>query len=345
MVFGKQSLQRNESNRRHADGVREKNIPRIATLGLLEKIQSLMRDLKCELEHSKDRIIFMSMYNDIEWGGRGNPEICEHNSQTVASYARKYPRGHWSFLGPGSEKKFYGTYSDKPDGAWDKTAGQMMLNFAETSHPVVRASSAFERGELKSKGGGKKSIHFNGSSEHVELLLRMAISANQLSVYGAVADLCRELSKDTTASGKLQAHDPLETMKMPIDPPTADPRTDELRRGNLLQEYEQKFEQLSDNQKLSKLCSNGSLKTIERGQYFITLDTTQGPSGMVHLCREYMLPRNDPRTRARGWIRGNTKIGPVLNIHVCHHEDRYCTEIQVSASRQNHLLSSNCEWT
>ena len=214
-----------------------------------------------------------------------------------------------------------------------------------SGHPVVRASSAFERGELKSKGGGKKSIHFNGSGENVELLLRTAISANQLSVYGAVADLCRELSKDTTASGKPQAHDPLETMKMPIEPPTADPRTDEQRRGNLLQQYEQKFEQQSDNQKLSKLCSDGSLKTVERGQYFITLDTTQGLSGMVHLCREYTLPRNDPRTRARGWIRGNTKIGPVLNIHVCHHEDRYCTEIQVSASRQNHLLSSNCEWT
>ena len=38
------------------------------TLGLLEKIQSLMSDLQCELEHFNDRIIFMSMYNDIAWG-------------------------------------------------------------------------------------------------------------------------------------------------------------------------------------------------------------------------------------------------------------------------------------
>ena len=71
------------------------------------------------------------------------------------------------------------------------------------------------------------------------------------------------------------------------------------------------------------------MKTVERGQYIITLDTAEGPSGMAHLCREYMLPRSDPRTRARGWIRRNTKIGPVLNIHVCHHEDRYSVEIQV----------------
>ena len=77
----------------------------ITTLGLLEKIQSRMRDLQCEPEHFKDRNIFMSMYKDIEWGARGNPETCEHNSQTVASYDRKFPRGHWSFLGPGSQKE------------------------------------------------------------------------------------------------------------------------------------------------------------------------------------------------------------------------------------------------
>ena len=49
--------------------------PGITTLGLLE-IQSLMRDLQCELEHFNDRIIFMSMYNDIAWQEKGNKERC-----------------------------------------------------------------------------------------------------------------------------------------------------------------------------------------------------------------------------------------------------------------------------
>ena len=45
-----------------------KILPGITTLGgLREKIQSLMRDLQCDPEHFKDRIIFMSMYNDIAW--------------------------------------------------------------------------------------------------------------------------------------------------------------------------------------------------------------------------------------------------------------------------------------
>ena len=86
----------------------------------------------------------------------------------------------------------------------------------------------------------------------------------------------RQVSKDTMASVKPEAHDPLESMGIPTEPTSADPRTDEQRRGNLLQENEQQFEQLSDDQKLSKLCSNPGLKTVERGQYFITLDA-EGP--------------------------------------------------------------------
>ena len=42
--------------------------------------------------------------------------------------------------------------------------------------------------------------------------------------------MSREVSKDTMASGKLEAHDSLESMEIPAEPPTADPYTDEQRR-------------------------------------------------------------------------------------------------------------------
>ena len=145
----------------------------------------------------------MSMYNnDIVWVERANREKCIMNSVTVAKYARKFSLGCWSLLGSGSEKKWCGTYTDKPDGEWDKTAESMMFNFAESGHPIFRATSALERGKFKSKGGGWKSIHFNGSDETVELILRTVISVNQLSIDGAVADLCREVSKNSRVSGK-----------------------------------------------------------------------------------------------------------------------------------------------
>ena len=31
-------------------------------------------------------------------------------------------------------------------------------------------------------------------------------------------------------------------------------------------------------------------------------------------CREYTLPRNDGSSQPKGWIQGNTKIGPVLEV-------------------------------
>ena len=123
------------------------NLPRFTTLGILEEIQKLMTQSQCEPEQFNGGIIFMSMYNDIVWGEQGNTEKCDNNSVTVANYARRFPRGRWSFLGLGSKKKWCGTYSDKRDGDWDKTAERMMLNFAESGHPVLCATSALERGE------------------------------------------------------------------------------------------------------------------------------------------------------------------------------------------------------
>ena len=140
--------------------------------------------------------------------------------------------------------------------------------------PLIRCSvlpAPLKEVNYEAKGGSKKTIHFNGSEQNVELLLRTVMSANKLSICGAVAEKCTEVPKHTTASVEPEAHaarDPLETREIPTEPPVADPRTDELRRRNLLQEYEQQFEQLSDDQKLSKLCSNAGLETVEKRTIF-----------------------------------------------------------------------------
>ena len=75
-------------------------------------------------------------------------------------HARRFPAGRWSFLGPGSEKKWYSSYVDRPQGEWDRVAKLMMIKFGESGHPVFRATSPMSRGTLKSEGGGKLSIHF-----------------------------------------------------------------------------------------------------------------------------------------------------------------------------------------
>ena len=173
-----------------------------------------------------------------------------------------------------------------------------------------RASSAFERGELRSKGGGNKSIHFNGSHVTIELLLRTVISANQCSIYGAKPDLFDEVPKRIRAPEKPEAPKHLEKGGNSYCPLKGRKFYQCTSRGNLVQEYERKFEQLSEDQKLSKLCSDASLKFVERGQYFYTLETEEGEQ-IQHLCREYTMPRNEKETRVRGWIRKDTRIGAV----------------------------------
>ena len=143
----------------------------------------------------------MSVFNDIAWDAKGNKALCENNSKRVEEHARRFPRGRWSFLGPGSEKNRYGTYDGEP--AWNRTAEKMLQNFKDSGHPIFRCTSALERGQLRSKGGGRTTIHFTASDDNVQLLLRMVISVNQLSLYGAVADLITELPDDQRSPGNL----------------------------------------------------------------------------------------------------------------------------------------------
>ena len=96
--------------------------PGFTTLQLSHKVQ--------ELEKFTGRIIFMSMFNDITWRSKDNKKECESNAQLVSLFARRFGAGQWSFLGLGSEKKWYSIGEDSPQGEWDKIAEIMMLTFA-----------------------------------------------------------------------------------------------------------------------------------------------------------------------------------------------------------------------
>ena len=73
------------------------------------------------------------------------------------------------------------TNKERPGGKWDRVAELMMLKFGESGHPVFRATSPFSRGMLKSKGGGKLSVHFCAGGDTIETVFRTIISVNQLS--------------------------------------------------------------------------------------------------------------------------------------------------------------------
>ena len=126
-------------------------------LQIHQMIQDKREACQTSPEESKDRIIFMSMFNDIDW--------------KVKNYARRFPLGHWSFLGPGEKDKVYGTRNDKPEGKWNVTADLKVRNFEGSGNAVLRATSALDRGFLRKKSG-RCTIRFSAEPSNAELSFR-----------------------------------------------------------------------------------------------------------------------------------------------------------------------------
>ena len=53
-------------------------------------------------------------------------------------------------------------------------------------------------------------------------------------------------------------------------------------------------------------------------------------------CREYTLPRDDKSTDPKGWIRGSTKIGPVLEVATSYLQGKHGVETRIeSVNKEN----------
>ena len=81
------------------------------------------------------------MFNDISCDRKGNKDECSANAKVVKILAEKCGIGQWSFIGPGSEKKWYSGEENSPQEAWDHIADEMLLELAESGHPIFRATT------------------------------------------------------------------------------------------------------------------------------------------------------------------------------------------------------------
>ena len=70
-----------------------------------------------------------------------------------------------------------------------------------------RATTPLSRGNLKSRGHGKQSIHFAADELTIETIFRIIAFANLLSLYGAVANMCEEFEFNQDRSGELDVFD------------------------------------------------------------------------------------------------------------------------------------------
>ena len=111
----------------------------------------------------------------------------------------------------------------------------------------------------KSKGHGKLTIHF--------------AATNQLSLYGAVAEMCEEYESLHDRSGRpdmvMGQSIVLSAIKTEVSLDFDDPTNQDL----LLQQYGERIKKLSQQDKLSKFWMDAGFFVVEIGQYFMTKDT------------------------------------------------------------------------
>ena len=140
---------------------------------------------------------------------------------------------------------------NSPQGAWDHIAEETFLEFPESGHPIFRSTTPLSRGQLKSRGKGKVSIHFTADQDTVDTIYRIILSVNQLGVYEAVAAICDEVEDHQDGTGQLVIlvgqSIVLGEVQAEVPVQDEDPRNDQI----IWQQYIQQVESLSQENKLS----------------------------------------------------------------------------------------------
>ena len=171
----------------------------------------------------------------------------------------------------------------------------------------------------------------------IELILRTVISVNQLSVHGAVADQTQKVRGNLERLGiwnqwLYRQHFPTANQNPQTDAESTRKLAAwiwaEIRRTSWTTEMDQTLLQCWFLERTLRK-DNSSLHLV-----MIHLDKLMGS------CREDTLPRSDESSQVKGWIRGNTKIGLVLQVKVCYHQGRYGVEIKI----ESWFRYRTCSW-
>ena len=152
----------------------------------------------------------------------------------------------------------------------------MLLEFEESGHPTFRAATPLSRGQLKSKGRGKLSIHFTADQDTIETIFRIILSVNQLSVYGAVAAICEEIENHQDGSVEPEILMGQSIVLGEIKAEILLQNENSLNHQILWQQNMERIESLSPESKVSRFC-------MEAGFVRVVWDSISRPRTLVIL--------------------------------------------------------------
>ena len=293
--------------------------PGFHALQLDGKVTDLLSRLGETPENFTGRILFMSMFNDISCGSKDNEKECLANAKLVSLYARNLEKDDGHLLVLVLKRSF--TVSVK---TVHKEYGTILLKVCWWNSQKVDVQFSEPRAhrpEVSPRAKAAENCRHTTQPiwKRLRLFFRTIVSANQLSLYGAVAEICEEYetlherTERPVVMGQSSSSLVLSVIKTEVLLDCDDPVNQDL----LLQQYGERIEKLSQQDKLSIFCMDaGFLNVVEIGQYFRTKDTADLSRFHAVACREYTLPREEKASQPKGWIQGNTKNWK-LQLVVC----------------------------
>ena len=165
------------------------------------------------------------------------------------------------------------------------------LTITESGRPVFRGTSPLSRGQFKSKGDGKVSIHHCADLETMKSHNYFCVSA---LFYEAVAEICEEYGFLRDKTGKPVVGGQSSSSFVPSVIKTNAPLDTDDRA--------ERIEKVSQQNRLSTFCMDaGFLNDVEIGQYYMTKDTEEfSQSTNKVACCEYTLLRDEETSELKG---------------------------------------------
>ena len=149
--------------------------------------------------------------------------------------------------------------------------------------------------------------------------------------------MIEELPVGQRAVVKPKAPSQLDKVEILTQPPLAEMQANEERWWNLLQEYEQRFEKLPEDQRLSRLCSEASLRLLEIGSSMLFRHPEEKKINLYAENRRCF--EINKELVSKGGSKAMYDLNLVSDIKTCNHNGGYSIEVQVQSLFQDQTVS------
>ena len=171
-------------------------------LDILHKLQADLQGKNIIPEKFSDRIIFMSMINDIELERKDNEDSCALTLGKVKEYASTFNDGHWAFLGHGEESNRYQGYAAEYGG--------------QVGSSCVTNGGNFREFRTSSIPGGKPTGPWNSQEE--ELIEKPFFSMENMAILTCCAGLFMPRTSAVSAGQSQRGVDRIPEKQAKADP-------------------------------------------------------------------------------------------------------------------------------